>query len=342
MERKSFKGSDFKNELPALIKACFEAPSDPLRTASLHLLSVIKIEDKSGIKKGVEQAVSIARDNTLPEWHRAEAIRFLALDELEPHAPLLKSLINPREQPAIQRAALKNLGLIPGHAFTNLVLQEWATLTPELRTEAVAAFMGKPERISLLLNAIDSGRIQKSSIVFYQRVQLMTQPDEKIRTRARALFAEKEEDQVTLAYKPALQIKGDASKGKAVYVQNCVICHQVRGSLGVHFGPDLGTIHSWPPEGILANILSPNLSIAAGYDLWDVELNHGERAQGIISSETPGAITLKNAEGIQNTINRQDIKSLKTLHVSAMPAGWEKTINHQQMADLLAFLRQLN
>ncbi|HNT19906.1 MAG TPA: c-type cytochrome [Saprospiraceae bacterium] len=342
MERKSFKGSDFKNELPALIKACFEAPSEPLRNAALHLLSVIKIEDKSELKKGVEQAVGISRDNTLPDGQRAEAIRFLALDELEPHASLLKSLINPRERQAVQRAALKNLGLIPGHAFTNLVLQEWATLTPELRTEAVAAFMGKPERINHLLNAIDSGRIQKSSIVFYQRVQLMTQPDEKIRTRARALFAENQEDQVTRAYRPALQIKGDASKGKAVYVQNCVICHQVRGALGVSFGPDLGTIHSWPPEGIMANILSPNLSIAAGFDLWEVELDQGEMVQGLITSETPGAITLKNAEGKQTTINRQDIISLKTLNISAMPAGWEKTINHQQMADLLAFLRQLN
>lgn len=342
MERKSLKGTAFKNELPVLIKACFEQTSEPLRNAALHLLSVIKIEDKSEIKKGVEQALIIARDKTLPDGQRVEAIKFLALDDLEPHASLLKSLIKPREQPTVQRAALKNLGLIPGHTFTNLVLQEWVTLTPELRKEAVAAFIGKPERISHLLNAIDSGRIQKSSIVFYQRVQLMTQPDEKIRTRARALFAENEEDEVNKAYKPALQLKGDAAKGKAVYVQNCVICHQVRGALGIHFGPDLGTIHSWPPEGIMANILSPNLSIAAGFDLWEVELNQGEGVQGIISSETPGAITLKNAEGIQKTINRQDIKSLKTLNISAMPAGWEKTINHQQMADLLAFLRQIN
>jgi hypothetical protein len=35
-----------------------------------------------------------------------------------------------------------------------------------------------------------------------------------------------------------------------------------------------------------------------------------------------------------------DIKSLKALNMSSMPTGLEKQINKQQMADLLAFLRQ--
>jgi len=38
-----------------------------------------------------------------------------------------------------------------------------------------------------------------------------------------------------------------------------------------------------------------------------------------------------------NLILRQDIKSLKAF---LPPAGFKKTINQQQMADLLAFFRQ--
>jgi hypothetical protein len=49
---------------------------------------------------------------------------------------------------------------------------------------------------------------------------------------------------------------------------------------------------------------------------------------------------LRNAGSIERAINRQDIKSLKTLDLSAMPAGLEANINQQQMADLLVFLRQ--
>ncbi len=125
-----------------------------------------------------------------------------------------------------------------------------------------------------------------------------------------------------------------------VYSQNCSGCHQVRGNMGVSFGPDLGTIHNWSADAIMANILAPNLSISSGFDLWAVEMKNGESFKGIISSETATAITLKNAAQEVKTINRKDIKSLKALNMSSMTSGLEKQINHQQMADLLAYLRQ--
>jgi putative heme-binding domain-containing protein len=106
------------------------------------------------------------------------------------------------------------------------------------------------------------------------------------------------------------------------------------------FGPDLGTIHNWKKEDILANIINPSLSISAGYELWEVVLNDGESVQGIMASETPTAITLKNYGKEDRTINRQEIKSLRSLNISAMTTGLEKNIDKQQMADLLAFIRQ--
>jgi hypothetical protein len=51
-------------------------------------------------------------------------------------------------------------------------------------------------------------------------------------------------------------------------------------------------------------------------------------------------LTLRNNGKLDKTINRQDIKSIKSLNTSAMPSGFEKKINKQEMADLLAFLRK--
>jgi putative heme-binding domain-containing protein len=114
----------------------------------------------------------------------------------------------------------------------------------------------------------------------------------------------------------------------------------VRGKIGVALGPDLGTVQSWMPENILINILDPNHSISHGYDLWNVVLNDGTSMQGIILSETSSAINLNSEGGIKTTIARRDIKSLRTLEVSAMPNDFEKRIDKQQMADLIAFIRQ--
>jgi len=342
MRRNPVPNSILKNQFSALINMCFEHPSTSVRNASLNLLTVAGIQDKAQLHIAIEKAVLIVNDSSLPDEKRADAVRFLALDNLAPHALLLKKLIVPQERPSVQLAALKTLSLIPDHTAANFALEQWPALTLEIREAAINTFLVSPDRVSVLLAAIDSGKVQKASVSFYQRVQLMTVSDEKLRTHARAMFAQHDEEKINKEYQQALKLDGEAIKGKTIYQVNCAICHQVRGALGVSFGPDLGTVHNWQPEGIMANILAPDLSIAVGYELWAVDLKNGETIQGIISSETPGAITLKNAGATEKTINRQDIKSLKTLNISVMPGGWEKSINHQQMADLLAFLRQNN
>jgi len=168
----------------------------------------------------------------------------------------------------------------------------------------------------------------------------MLQSDEKLRNQARRLFTKNNDDEVNKAYQRALELEGDAVKGQAVYQQQCALCHQIRGKDGIALGPDLGTIHNWSPKAIMANILAPNLSISSGYDLWMVELKNGESIQGIIATETPGAITLRNNGSAEKTIKREDIKSLKALNMSAMPVGLDKLISIEQMADLLAFLKK--
>jgi putative heme-binding domain-containing protein len=90
----------------------------------------------------------------------------------------------------------------------------------------------------------------------------------------------------------------------------------------------------------MVNILDPDLSISSGYDTWQAELNSGEKLVGIIATETPAAITLRNQGKIDRTVNRQDIKSLTALSTSAMPKDLAKSIDQKQLADLLAFLRQ--
>jgi putative heme-binding domain-containing protein len=170
----------------------------------------------------------------------------------------------------------------------------------------------------------------------------MAQKDLKLRDRARKLLTKDESERIKVnkQYQHSLTLKGDIENGKTVFFKNCSSCHQIRNDLGVNFGPDLGTIHNWSPEAILANILAPNISISSGFDLWSVELKDGSSFQGIIFTETPAAITLKNAGREERTIKRADIKSLKALNMSSMPSGLEKQINQQQMADLIAYLKQ--
>lgn len=332
----------FKDDQNLLINTLFRHPSEEVRKGSLNMLRVIGLNSSPETKTAIYKSLKIMADRSLTDKKRTEAINFLALTEPAPYSTLLKNLIVPQEQPIVQLAALKTLSKIPGTVVSDYVLQKWAVLTPEIRDAAIGTFLGNNDRINLLLNSIEKNQVQASSVSFGRSVQLMQNKDDLLRNRARTLFTKNEEEgkKVNKAYQEALELKGDATKGQNVYVQNCAICHQVRGKMGVELGPDLGTIHNWTAEIILANILDPNISISSGYDLWNVELKNGESHQGIISSETDVAITLKNNGKLEKTINRQDIKVIKSMEISAMPSGLEKKINKREMADLLAFLRK--
>jgi putative membrane-bound dehydrogenase-like protein len=334
----SFLSLDQEQNL--LVSTFFDHPTSEVRMAAVDMLRVLGLKDT----KNIQRAVKISTDRSLPDEIRNEAINFISLSDPTPYSTVLKQLIVPQEQPIIQLAALKVLNKIPNTTVSDYVIKQWSVLTPEIREAAIGTFLGKDkqDRVNLLLTAIETGKIQSSSVNFGRSVGLMQNIDKNLRNRARVLFTKNEEEgkKVNIEYQQSLQLKGDIANGKAIYIKSCAICHQVRGEIGVQFGPDLGTIHNWKPEDIMANILDPNLSISSGYDMWEVELKNGETAQGIIASETSSALTLRNNGKLDKTINRQDIKSLKSVNVSAMPIGLEKNINKQEMADLLAFLRR--
>ncbi|MEJ7829436.1 MAG: PVC-type heme-binding CxxCH protein [Segetibacter sp.] len=331
-----------KGEQDLLLKTLFENPSAAVRTASLDMLKVIGLPNNVSVKKAKEKAVMMATNRKQPEDKRVEAINFLAIADPAPYKPLLQKLISPFEPPAIQVAALKTLSAIPDNTISGFLLARWPDLTPAIRNEAINTFMVNSGRMAILLDGIESGKIQTAAIGWQRSVRLMAQSDLKLRERARKLLTKNESEQmkVNKEYEQVLTLAGNAESGKNIFLKNCSSCHQVRGTLGVDFGPDLGTVHNWSPGAILANILSPNLSISSGYNLWSAELKDGSSFDGIISTETPAAITLKNAGRVERTIKRADIKSLKALNMSTMPAGLEKQVNQQQMADLIAYLKQ--
>lgn len=329
-----------ETEQPLLVKTIFEHASDPIRKAAFQLLKVSGISNEALAKEALAKAIANAADKNLPDEKRVDAVNIISLKDPKPSADLLKKLVVPQEHPSLQMVAIKTLSLIPDKTVTDYLLQQWAALTPGIRETALNTFMANPERKQQLLEAVAAGKVQAASVGWGRSAQLMQDSDDAMRNKARELFVNKDEDKINKEFQKALELKGNFDSGKVVFQNNCAICHQIRGELGVAFGPDLGTVQNWLPKDIMANVLAPNASIAVGYDVRELELNSGETIQGIIASETPSAITLKSAPGAEKIYNRQDIKSLKILDMSLMPA-FTQQVNHQQMADLIAFLRQV-
>nr|WP_295924434.1 PVC-type heme-binding CxxCH protein [uncultured Dyadobacter sp.] len=331
-----------KADQSLLVSAALNNSSIAVRQGSIRLLGITGLPATTSIKTAIEKSAKTALDKKSTPETRIAAINFLALDNPKAHTGLLERLISPTEPTAVQLAALQTLASIPGVIVSEFAVAQWPSLTPDVRNAAINTFMGNDARVTLLLDAVEKKIIDPSSIGWPRSVGLMAQGNAALKSRSRALLTKKDDgrQEVIKKYMPALSMTGNADKGKQVFTNNCSACHQIGGKAGTPYGPDLGTIRNRRPESIMGDILNPNQSIADGYDIWSVEMKTGETIQGLIATETPSALTIRNYGGQETVIARQNIKSLKALGMSVMPAGLENQITPEDMADLLLFLKQ--
>ena len=163
----------------------------------------------------------------------------------------------------------------------------------------------------------------------------------KIRERAEKIFgsATPEDRKKALAdYQNVLTMAGDAKRGQVSFAKNCATCHKI-GETGVNVAPDISDSRTKTPAQILADIIQPNRAIDANYVAYNLLLADGTTASGILTSETSTSITLKAAGAKVITVARGEIEQLKSTGVSLMPDGLEKTIPPQEMADVIAFIK---
>ena len=92
-------------------------------------------------------------------------------------------------------------------------------------------------------------------------------------------------------------------------------------------------------EALLYDILDPNRKLEPRFTDYSVLTEDGRLLNGLMVSETAAAVVLRQAEGKQEVIARNQIDEIRASGKSLMPEGVEKEVTVQQMADLLKFLK---
>ena len=184
--------------------------------------------------------------------------------------------------------------------------------------------LSRPERISILLQAIEGGVIQPGELTTAQVKFLRNHSNARVRQLATKILGAttvNKRQEVIDAYQSALQLAGDAAKGKEVYLKLCASCHRLGGN-GYALGPDLVTVKNTGKEKMLVNILDPNREVAPNYLAFEIETKDGESAVGMIASESTSSITVRQAFGKENVILRSDMKSRRSLGQSLYSPGF--------------------
>ncbi|MEZ4699506.1 MAG: c-type cytochrome [Rhodothermales bacterium] len=322
--------------------AAFTRSEEPeARTAFLALLDKTGLPDATIVSAAIDAARSGAADTRRTPALRAQDIQLLAMHDPDAHEQLLTALIVPTEHPDVQTAAVRALKNVEDAGIGDVLIERWAGLTPAVRDVALDVLMGSPERAARLLDAVEAGTIQRSSLGWNRTVVLMRDWAGPLRDRARALLSEEPgaREQIVATYMASLGGDGRVDAGQANFERVCGTCHQVGGAHGTAFGPDLATVRHWSPEALVAKILMPQRSVSDGYELWSVERTSGETVTGLLAADSPSSITIRTPAREDITIPRTEVVTMQNLNQTMMPTGLEAALDQQQMVDLIAFLR---
>jgi putative heme-binding domain-containing protein len=288
-----------------------------------------------------QEAAQTANDGTQSVAQRQEAVQLLAFAPYRNAREPLQGLLTAQTPVELQIAAVRALSTFSDATVAAGLLAPWNAYSPAVRGEALEALLARPERVTQLLDALAAKKVAPAHLDSTRADRLRKHADATIRQRATTLLAAQvagDRKTVIDTYRPALERKADAERGRAVFRKNCVACHRLE-NVGVEVGADLNAaLRNKTKEALLIDILDPNREVDARFVNYQVTTTAARTITGILAVETPTSITLRRGEKLEDTILRTQIDEIRATNKSLMPEEFEKQLDLQQFADLLEYL----
>jgi putative membrane-bound dehydrogenase-like protein len=355
----------------ALMKLAFGANGDPARTAiivSESLNRLTKLDVKANPEaakaigemldrtKGTPAFVELLAKFNVPgrdadllamaqkapnDQSGVDAMRLLVDRDLK----LVKSAIESKDHDAALSTlvALANAGNMKANDML-LALVKDAKADLELRRQATRV-LGKNRNGAVDLVNLEQAKKLPTELKAAASAVLHQASWKDVKSFANKLFPlpESKGNVALPAISDLVKLRGDAAKGQDLFakVGTCANCHTVNG-VGKDVGPNLSEIgKKLSAEALYESILYPSAGIAHNYETWVLETKAGEVVQGLMVSETPQQVILKEATALTKTFARADIESLTKSPISLMPADLTKNLSSQDLADVVGYLQTL-
>ena len=289
----------------------------------------------------MQKALTEAQSENLPLAQRVFAIRALQGGSFASVSPVLQRVLDSPSTAALKIAAVEALSAFDDPTIPKTLLSPWKSYSPEVREKVQAVLLSQREWMAVLLKALEDGTVERASIDITVQARLLDHPDPTVVQRARKYFSAQTDDRTKIveAHRDVLQVPGDVARGKQAFEKTCAKCHMPQRQRA-RLGPDLSGISSKTKQELLTAILNPSAAIEPRFVNYIVMTKDGRIYDGILANETPGAVTLRGTsdEG-EITLLRRNIAEIRASTISLMPEELEKSLNHQALADVIAYLQ---
>jgi putative heme-binding domain-containing protein len=349
-------GASRVKELPAIwVTSLVRALGDPDGDVVRQAVSVAR-GAPLGSSKETAAGLRLALLGVASDRSRAIEARLDALTAIQPGLTavssdvfdLLRASLDSNQAPAIRSAAAGVLERARLDAAQLLALTETiASVGPLELSRLLPAFdHASDQQVGMrMVAALEQSKGRSGLRAEVLRPRLAKYPD-VVQKRGEALLAALDVD----AAKQSRRLEelvtaltgGDIRRGQEVFNSPkaaCLSCHAI-GYMGGRIGPDLTRIGQVRSErDLLEAILYPNASFARGFEPVSITTTSGEVHGGVLRSDSREEVVLGTGAGQEVRIARQNIKNIESGTVSLMPAGLESQLTRQELADLLAFLK---
>lgn len=252
--------------------------------------------------------------------------------------------------PPLQAAALQAMPKIPWtQAQVDSWIEQWSHI-PQLswsRCFPVLWARADQQQRLALLNRIESTPLELIGLSPADLLSQASTNQTSVRQKIERLIEAQRQGKASIQKEVADKLKalpeGDRLRGLQVFRSSqagCSGCHAI-GYVGGKIGPELSRIGSTrSKEDLLEAILYPSARLEQGYRTIRVLTTDGQVFQGLPVRQDSQSVELLLQVDRSIRIETETIETIQPGEISVMPAGIDRLLSPQQLADLLELLQQ--
>ncbi|MEQ9098114.1 MAG: c-type cytochrome [Imperialibacter sp.] len=252
-------------------------------------------------------------------------------------------LISAEEEPAFREELARTIGTSSYAGVTPLLNKSLKDAPSGLQVAIASVFVNSADGRASLLKAAMDGFIPPRTLMD-RRVneqllsKLTTAQKKEYDALTSGLESVLEERQKLIDTRLSrFDPKPDVELGKAVFMNNCNVCHQINNDGGV-IGPQLDGIGNWGRRALAEKILDPNRNISQAFKTYTITLNDGKTLSGLFRRDEGELEVYANAAGQEFTVSKTDIKEKKASQYTLMPDTFGESISETDFDALLGYL----
>ncbi|MBA4067580.1 MAG: hypothetical protein C0501_28520 [Isosphaera sp.] len=307
----------------------------------------IRAAEEARLTAAAPKLIELLADPARPAAERAAAVKAVrVLGDKKAAAPLA-ALLGGTHPAALKAEALRSLAALDPPAARAAAEKLLDQPDPTLLTEAVIVLSATRPGAVLIGERLLAKKLPRD---FFPQVADALQKFDADPAVAR-LRAEVVRGGLLLSTEPGqvekvrtlVAEKGDPRRGREVYLNTkllaCASCHRLEG-VGGSVGPDLTKVwETMTVEKLVESIADPGKEIKEGYQTYRLTTTGDQVHTGLKVKEDAREVVLRDANGRDVRVAKDEVASLTPTKVSLMPDNSVAQLRHDQFIDLLAFLK---